>query len=149
VSVECLFYKATEPSPLQDSFSVRQKGGLPGVPDPESIAAQAASAEALLSGCHGVRRIHTSLLDISAHRQSRHKQLATLPTAKHSGPPIPCTQFATSLNPRYGNFVPNNLSVSLSVDGAPPTEDAVYVPENKTDSLPVPAGSFSFSSSSH
>ncbi len=38
--------KDTEPSPLQDSSSVRQQGGLPGpppvVPDPESIAAQAA-----------------------------------------------------------------------------------------------------------
>jgi len=45
VCVECLFLKVAEPSPLQDSFSVRQKGGLPGpppvVPDPESIAAQA------------------------------------------------------------------------------------------------------------
>jgi hypothetical protein len=38
-------FKDTEPSTLQDSFGVRQKGGLPGppvVPDPESIAAQAA-----------------------------------------------------------------------------------------------------------
>ena len=38
--------KDTEPSPLQDSSSVRRKGGLPGpppvVPDPESIDAQAA-----------------------------------------------------------------------------------------------------------
>ena len=38
-------FKDTEPSPLQDSFSVRQQGGLPGpppvVPDPESIDAQA------------------------------------------------------------------------------------------------------------
>ena len=37
--------KVTEPSPFQDSCSVRQKGGLPGpppvVPDPESIDAQA------------------------------------------------------------------------------------------------------------
>ena len=35
-------FKDTEPSPLQDSFSVRQQGGLPGppravVPHPESI----------------------------------------------------------------------------------------------------------------
>ena len=39
-------FKDTEPSPLQDSFSVRQQGGLPGpppvVPHPESIDAQAA-----------------------------------------------------------------------------------------------------------
>ena len=57
------FFKDTEPSPLQDSFSVRQKGGLPGppsvVPDPESIAAQAAYTEALLPrsapACHGQR----------------------------------------------------------------------------------------------
>ena len=38
-------FKDTEPSPLQDSFSVRQQGDLPGpppvVPDPESIDAQA------------------------------------------------------------------------------------------------------------
>ena len=39
-------FKDTEPSPLQDSFGVRQKGDLlgppPVVPHPESIAAQAA-----------------------------------------------------------------------------------------------------------
>ena len=39
-------FKDTEPSPLQDSSSVRQQGGLPGpppvVPHPESIDAQAA-----------------------------------------------------------------------------------------------------------
>jgi len=44
--------KVTEPSPLQDSFGVRQKGDLlgppPVVPHPESIAAEAAYAEALL-----------------------------------------------------------------------------------------------------
>jgi len=40
-------FKVTEPRPLQDSSSVRQKGGLPGpppvimIPDPESIAAKA------------------------------------------------------------------------------------------------------------
>jgi hypothetical protein len=49
-----VYFKVTEPSPLQDSFSVRQKGGLPGlppvVPHPESIAAQAAYAEAQLPG---------------------------------------------------------------------------------------------------
>jgi hypothetical protein len=28
VCIECLFFKDTEPSPLQDSFSVRQKGVL-------------------------------------------------------------------------------------------------------------------------
>jgi hypothetical protein len=50
------FLKVTEPSPLQDSFGVRQKGDLlrvgppPVVPHPESIAAQAAYAEALLPG---------------------------------------------------------------------------------------------------
>ena len=47
-------FKVTEPSPLQDSSSVRQKGGLlgppPVVPYPESIAAQAAYTEALLPG---------------------------------------------------------------------------------------------------
>jgi len=32
VCVDCLLFKATEPSPLQNSFSVRQKGGLPGPP---------------------------------------------------------------------------------------------------------------------
>ena len=41
-----LFVKDTEPSPLQDSSSVRQQGGLPGhppvVPHPESRDAQAA-----------------------------------------------------------------------------------------------------------
>ena len=41
--VECLFFKVAEPSPLQDSLGVRQKGGLPGpppvVPDSESLAA--------------------------------------------------------------------------------------------------------------
>jgi len=55
-------FKATESSSLQDSFSVRQKGGLPGpppvVPDPESIAAQAAYAEALLSR-DASRRVQT------------------------------------------------------------------------------------------
>ena len=48
--------KSKEPSPLQDSFGVRQKGPTillypdppPLVPDPESIAAQAAYTEALL-----------------------------------------------------------------------------------------------------
>ena len=51
-------FKDTEPSPLQDSFGVRQKGGLPGppppvVPHPESLAAQAAYSEALLvTGTH-------------------------------------------------------------------------------------------------
>ena len=30
--VVCLSFKDTEPSPLQDSFSVRQQGGLPGPP---------------------------------------------------------------------------------------------------------------------
>jgi hypothetical protein len=46
VCVGCLFFKDTEPSRLQDSFSVRQQGGLPGppprspsVPHPESIDA--------------------------------------------------------------------------------------------------------------
>ena len=29
---EVFIFKVTEPSPLQDSFSVRQKGGLPGPP---------------------------------------------------------------------------------------------------------------------
>jgi len=29
VCVGCLFFKDTEPSPLQDSSSVRQQGGLP------------------------------------------------------------------------------------------------------------------------
>ena len=47
-------FKVTEPSPLQDSFGVRQKKTYPdpppGVPHPESIAAQAAYAEALLPG---------------------------------------------------------------------------------------------------
>ena len=47
-------FKVTEPSPLQDSFGVRQKGDLlgppPVVPHPESIAAQAAYTEALLPG---------------------------------------------------------------------------------------------------
>ena len=46
VCVGCLFFKDTEPSPLQDSFSVCQQGGLPGpppvIPHPESIDAQAA-----------------------------------------------------------------------------------------------------------
>ena len=48
VCVYCwlFIFKDTEPSPLQDSFSVRQQGGLPGpppvVPDPKSIDAQAA-----------------------------------------------------------------------------------------------------------
>jgi hypothetical protein len=43
-------FKDTEPSPLQDSFGVRQKGDLPGLPPhPESIAAQAAYIEALLT----------------------------------------------------------------------------------------------------
>jgi hypothetical protein len=32
VCVGCLFFKDTEPSPLQDSSSVRQQGGLPGPP---------------------------------------------------------------------------------------------------------------------
>ena len=32
VCVGCLFFKDTEPSPLRDSFSVRQQGGLPGAP---------------------------------------------------------------------------------------------------------------------
>ena len=32
VCVGCLFFKDTEPSPSQDSFSVRQQGGLPGPP---------------------------------------------------------------------------------------------------------------------
>jgi hypothetical protein len=45
VCVGCLFFKDTEPSPLQDSSSVRQQGGLPGpppvVPDPESVDSQA------------------------------------------------------------------------------------------------------------
>ena len=51
VCVECLLFKDTEPSPVQNSFSVRQKGGslIPGpppppvtvIPVPESIAAQA------------------------------------------------------------------------------------------------------------
>ena len=54
VCVECLL-KVTEPSPLRDSFSVRQKGdSLPGLPPVvlhlASIAAQAAYAEALLPG---------------------------------------------------------------------------------------------------
>ena len=55
-------FKVTEPSPLQDSSGVRQKGGTPAcakraypdppplVPHPESLAAQAAYAEALLPG---------------------------------------------------------------------------------------------------
>ena len=47
-------FKVTEPSPLQDSSGVGQKGDLLGhphvVPNPESIAAQAAYAEALLPG---------------------------------------------------------------------------------------------------
>jgi hypothetical protein len=47
-------FKVAEPSPLRDSFGVRQKGGLPGpplvVPDSESLAAQAAYAEALVPG---------------------------------------------------------------------------------------------------
>jgi hypothetical protein len=68
VCVECLFLRTPSrgprlPSPLQDSSGVRQKGGLPGpppvVPDPESIAAQAAYTEALLPrsapACHGQR----------------------------------------------------------------------------------------------
>ena len=42
VCVECLFFKDTKPSPLQDSFSIRQKSCLPGHPPavthPESIA---------------------------------------------------------------------------------------------------------------
>ena len=50
-------FKVTEPSPLQDLLGVRQKGDLPGpplvVPEPESIAAQAAYADALLSGSSG------------------------------------------------------------------------------------------------
>ena len=32
VCVGCLIFKDTEPSPLQDSFNVRQQGGLPGPP---------------------------------------------------------------------------------------------------------------------
>jgi hypothetical protein len=32
VCVECLFFKVTEPSPLQDSSGVRQKGDLLGTP---------------------------------------------------------------------------------------------------------------------
>ena len=32
VCVSCLFFKDIEPSPFQDSFSVRQQGGLPGPP---------------------------------------------------------------------------------------------------------------------
>jgi hypothetical protein len=43
----------SEQSPLQDSSSVRQKGvllGPPLIPDPESLAAQAAYSEALLPG---------------------------------------------------------------------------------------------------
>jgi hypothetical protein len=32
VCIECLVFKITEPSPLQDSFGVRQKGDLLGSP---------------------------------------------------------------------------------------------------------------------
>jgi hypothetical protein len=39
--VHCVFiFKDTEPSPLQDSFSVRQQGGLPGPPPRVTVVRQ-------------------------------------------------------------------------------------------------------------
>ena len=66
-------FKDTEPSPLQDSSSVRQQGGLPGpppvVPDPESIDAQAA-----------YRGRHSNIARLSPARI----------VSRHWGPPRAC-----------------------------------------------------------
>ena len=71
--------KVTEPSPLQDSFGLRQKGDLPDLSQepppvvlhPESIAAQAAYAEALLPGSAPARIVSRFSYQSGAPREDK------------------------------------------------------------------------------
>jgi len=69
-------FKVAEPSPLQDSFGLRQKGDLPDrtpprSPHPESIAAQAAYAEALLPGSAPARIVSRFSYQSGAPREDK------------------------------------------------------------------------------